>query len=101
MTETKLSTWEEIAADVSTVVGVFAPVVAMAVPPAAAAITLGAKIVQGAIAFEPTALRLYNQIVNGTPVTPQQLAQFELDYEASYQKLDADIKAKLAALPPE
>ena len=91
--------WESIAQTASNVVSALAPFVGMAVPGASEAISIGQKIIQGVIASEPTAVALYTQITSGTPATPDQLQQYAAEYEASYQKLNADILAKLAALP--
>lgn len=90
--------WNAIAADVSAFVTAVEPLVGVMAPGASAAIGIGAKIIQGVLAEEPTAMALYDQIVGGTAVTPQQLQQYAADYEASYQKLNADIAAKLAAM---
>jgi hypothetical protein len=95
-----MTTLDDITKGVTTVVDVLAPVASVAFPQAAVAIAIGSKIIQGVIAAEPTAIALFNQIKGGTPPTPAQLAQFSADYETAYQKLNADIAAKLAALPP-
>lgn len=92
--------WTDIASKVSAAVDALAPLAEALVPEAAAAVEIGQKIIQGVIDEEPTAIALYNQIVSGTPPSAAQLQQFSSDYEDSYQKLAADIKAKIAALPP-
>lgn len=92
--------WATIAADAGKVVAALAPIAESALPGASAAIALGAKIVQGVMDAEPTAVALFNQIKSGTPPTPEQLQQYASDYETAYQKLNADIAAQLAALPP-
>jgi hypothetical protein len=91
---------EEVVQVVGEVVTVLAPIAAAADPAIAGAVAIGAKIVAGAIALEPQAVALLNQIKGGTPPTAAQLAQYASDYEAAYQKLNADITAKLAATPP-
>lgn len=90
--------WDTISKDVSNVVSALAPVVEAALPTEAAAIALGIKIVQGAMAAEPAAVALFEQIKNGTPATPTQLADFSAQYEAAYQQLNNDINEKLSSL---
>lgn len=85
-----------LGADVSAVVTALAPMVEAADPEIAAAVVIGQKIVQGAIALEPTAVALYNSIKSGTPPTTAQLTAFNNAYEAAYQQLNTDINAKLA-----
>jgi len=91
--------WQTISNDVVDVVTALAPFASAAFPGAGIAISIGTKILQGAIALEPTAVALINQIKAGTPPTVAQLQQFDADYEAAYQKLKGDIAAKIAALP--
>ncbi len=88
--------WEALARQAASVVTALAPVVETLDPALAPAIAIGVKVVQGAIAAEPTAVALYEQIKSGTPPTQTQLQQFEAAYEDSYQQLQADIRAKLA-----
>ena len=91
--------WKTIAANVSSFVQAAEPVIAAAVtiaaPEAAAGVAIGEKIIQGMLAAEPTAMALYNQISGGTPATPEQLQQFEADYEDAYQQTKADIATAL------
>ncbi|MBI3678465.1 MAG: hypothetical protein HY243_17800 [Proteobacteria bacterium] len=89
--------FDKIAQDAAAVVTALEPLIVAAVPEAAAAVAIGAKIVQGAIALEPAALALYNQIKAGTPPTTAQIQNFETDYEAAYRQLRSDIAAQLGA----
>lgn len=92
----------KIAETVSQLVSAAAPVIEAGAtafaPEASAAIGITEKVLIGVLAEVPQAVALYNQIVNGTPPTPEQLAQFEASYEADYQKTKADIAAALAKL---
>jgi hypothetical protein len=90
------TTLDNIVADVTTVVSALAPIAETLDPALAPAIAIGTKIVQGVLATEPTAVALYNQLKAGTPPTAAQLTQFQSAYESAYQKLNADIAAKLA-----
>ncbi len=92
--------WKAIEKGVVEVVTALAPIAETALPAAAPAISIGVKILQGVIDAEPTAVALFEQIKSDKPPTADQLQQFAADYESSYQKLDADIKAKLAAVSP-
>lgn len=92
-------TINQIVGVVESVVTALAPIAAAVEPNLAAGIVLGQKIVLGALALEPEAVQLYNSIISGVTPTAGQLAQFSSNYEAAYQQLDADIKAKLALLP--
>lgn len=94
-----MSTFDDIAGTVSQVVTALAPIAEAVVPEAAVAISLGQKIIQGVIAAEPKAVALFEQIKSGTVPTGDQLQQYAADYEAAYQKLNADINAKLAVTP--
>lgn len=96
MSSTVIKVVDEIAVAVSAVVSTLAPIAETAFPEAAAALAIGTKIVQGVLAAEPTAVALYKQIMGGTVATPAQLNDFAAAYEASYQKLNADIAAKMA-----
>ncbi len=93
--------WNATATSVSAFVKAAMPVidaaVSIAAPEAAVAVSIGEKIIQGVIAEEPTAMALYEQIAGGVPVTKDQVAKLEADYEAAYQQTKADIAAKLAA----
>lgn len=95
-----MTDWTSVANNVAQIVTVLAPFAKAAAPGSAAAIDIATKVIQGVIAAEPTAIALYNSIKNGAVPTPEELKQFSGAYEASYQKLKADIAAKLAALPP-
>jgi hypothetical protein len=89
--------FDKFAEEASAVVTALEPLIVAAVPEAAAAVAIGARIVQGVIALEPTALALYNQIKAGTPPTKDQIASFEQQYEAAYRQLHDDIAVQLAA----
>jgi len=95
--------WDDVTAGITAFVNAAKPIVegavAVAAPELMAGLSIGEKIVQGMLAEIPAAKALYVQITSGTPATKDQIAQLEADYEASYQKLRADIAAKLAALP--
>jgi len=97
-TATSSIDWNSIASTVGNVVSALAPIAETAIPAAAPAISIATKIIQGVINEEPTAVALYQQITGGTPATPTQLQQFATAYEASYQKLNADIETQLKAL---
>lgn len=99
MSQAQTPSWQTISNDVVSIVTALAPFASAAFPGAGVAISIGTKILQGAIALEPTAVALVNQIKAGNPPTATQLQQFDADYEAAYQKLKADLAAKLAALP--
>lgn len=88
-------TFQNIASGVSEVVTVLGPLSALAGPEAPIILGIASKLIQGAIALEPTALSLVAQIKSGTPPAPAQLAQYAKDYEDAYQQLNADIHAKL------
>jgi hypothetical protein len=92
--------WTQITQQVSAFVNAAAPIVNAGVaafaPEAAAAVSIGEKLLQGAIAEEPAAVALVTQITNGTPLSQAQIQQYEADYEAAYQQTKADIAAKLA-----
>lgn len=90
---------EAIATETANVVSALAPFIEAADPALALPISIGQKIAQAALAGAPAAIALYNQVKTGTPLTAAQLAQFETDYQADWAQLDADIKAKIAALP--
>jgi hypothetical protein len=95
--------WQRIVDNLTTFVNAaqpFVDAVAVADPALAPAIGIGEKLLQGVLAEEPTAVQFWNQIQAGTPPTQAQLTQWAADYETSYQKLKADLAAKLAALPP-
>lgn len=85
-----------VATGVSNFVKAVEPIIDIAAPEAAPILAIGEKILQGIAAGAPTAVSLYNQIKDGTPATPAQIAQFEADYENAYQKLRSDLAARLA-----
>lgn len=91
--------WNDIAQKVSTFIQDGAPIAEELVPAWAPAIQIGSKLLQGAIAAEPTAVALVKDIQSGTVPTPAQLQTFSAQYEADYQTLHADIAAKIAAAP--
>lgn len=90
--------WEAISTDVAVGVSILAPFAETLVPEAAPAIAIVNKVIQGAMAAEPTALALVKQIQSGTPPTQTQLAQYYAAYQADDNALKADIEAHLAAL---
>lgn len=92
--------WKQIANTVADLVSAAAPVLDVVAPGAASAVHIADRILQGVLASEPTALSLYSRIKSGEVPTPTELQQYANDYEASYQRLRADIAKKLAALPP-
>lgn len=97
------STWDDVVNGVTKFVNAVSPLLPLAeaaFPGAAAGIALGEKIVQGALALNPTAIALVKQIQSGVPPTAEQLKAYQDSYEADYQQLKADIAAQLAALPP-
>lgn len=79
------------------IVRALAPIVSVAAPELGAGMAIVSKIVAGVQDAEPVALSLFNRLQTGQTVTPEQLTQFASDYEDAYQKLNADIAAKLAA----
>lgn len=95
-----LTTTEQVIDTISSVVSALAPLVAIADPAAAAGVALGAKIIQGVIAAEPTARALFEQITNGGTPSAADVATFAQQYEDAYQQLNADINAALAVHAP-
>lgn len=91
--------WDDAALTASKVIEALAPLAEAAAPAMAEGVAIGAKVVQGFLAMEPAAVALVNQIKNGIPATPAQIQDYAAAYEASYQKLHADIEARLAATP--
>lgn len=99
--------WKKIAdvtAQVVTALKPFIPVaeaaLEAAIPESAAAVHVGTKLVQAAIAGEPAAKALVDRINgNGEPVTPTELQQWAADYEDAYHTLHDDIASQLAATP--
>lgn len=92
--------WQAISTDVAAGVNILAPFAETLVPEAAPAIAIINKIIQGAMAAEPTALALVQQIQSGTPPSQTQLAQYYAAYQADDNALKADIEAHLAVLAP-
>lgn len=90
--------WSAIANGVSTGVSLLAPFAETLVPEAAPAIGIIEKIIAGAVAAEPTAVALVQQIQSGQVPTQTQLAQYYATYQADDDALKADIDAHLAAL---
>lgn len=91
-------TLDEAASDASKVLTVLGPLLAIG-PGVSVGLALAMKVAQGLLAAEPVAVALYRQLVDGTEPTATQLAEYAANYEASYTQLNADINAKLAALP--
>jgi hypothetical protein len=94
--------WDAVTKAISQFVQAAEPIVNAAVaieaPEASAGLAIGEKVLQGVLDGEPTAQKLYDQIVGGTPVTQDQIKELEANYEADYQKTKADIAAKLASV---
>ena len=89
--------WKNFEGQIKQAIGIFSPLIEAAVPGAAPAAHLVAKIVAGVTAAEPVATDLYRKIVGiGPDPTADELAAFAA-YEGEYQSLHADIAAKLAA----
>ena len=86
---------QKVAEKAASIVDMLAPVAETLDPALAPALTIAQKVVHGVIAGVPEAIALYNQIKSGSQPTPEQLIQFEADYEDAYQQLQADIRAKL------
>ena len=91
--------WDTIAQDVAAGVNAIAPFAETLAPETAPAIAIINKIIAGAIAAEPTAVALVQQIQSGTVPTQTQLAQYYANYQADDDALNADIKEHLAGLP--
>jgi hypothetical protein len=97
------STWQTVADDVNAIFQKIEPLITVAeaaYPPAAAAMDIVDKIIQGYSVLEPTAVEFVNQIRSGTPLTPAQLQQYASERQEAYVQAKADIAAALAALPP-
>lgn len=72
-------------------------VAAVLAPEAAAAVATAIAVAKGVIAMEPEALALWDQFQSGTPPTQDELDAYAATEQASYEKVMADIQAKLAA----
>lgn len=90
--------WETIAQKVAEGVNALAPIAETLVPEAAATIAIVNKIIQGAMAAEPTAVALVQQIQSGGVPTADQLAQFYANYQTDDDTLKADIDEHLSTL---
>ena len=90
--------WTQIAAVVTKIVSTITPLLDTVAPEAAPALAVAEKIIHGVIVAEPVAVDLYNRMRLGNVPTPEELQKFAADYESAYQKLKADIAAKLTAL---
>jgi hypothetical protein len=92
--------WDAITKKVSDIVNTVEPLVNGAVgilaPELSVAVSLGEKLIHGIINAEPAAVALVDSIKGGAVPTPAELQAFADTYEDSYQKLKADIAAKLA-----
>jgi hypothetical protein len=100
------STWQTVADDVNKIFGAVQPylpaveaVAGATVPGAALAIDIADKVLQGYLALEPTAVELVTQMQSGTPVTANQLIQYQNERAAAYLEAKAAIAAALAKLP--
>lgn len=93
------ATWVDTAKRVFAIVKTLEPIVGLAIPGIAPALSIATKIIQGAIDNEPIAVSLLSRINSGEVPTPMELQQYAAGYEASYQKLNASILAKLASTP--
>jgi hypothetical protein len=89
--------WNDIATKVNTIIQDGAPVAELLLPAWAPAISVAAKVLQGAAAAEPTAVALVQSIQSGTPPTAAQLQSFSTAYESAYQTLQTDIAKQIAA----
>lgn len=88
--------FSKVLTEIKAGVAIFAPLIESAVPGAAPAAALVAKIVTGVAAAEPSAVALYQQFTGpGADPTAEELAAFAA-YEGDYQALHDDIAAKLA-----
>lgn len=92
--------WGDVASKVVTFITSGAPLAEELVPAWAPAISIGAKLLQGAVAAEPTAIALVKTIQDGAAPTPAELQSFATGYEADYQALHADLAAQIAATAP-
>jgi hypothetical protein len=100
------STWQTVAEDVNKIFGAVQPylptveaLASAAVPGASLAIDIFDKVAQGYLALEPTAVELVTQIRSGTPVTANQLIQYQNERAAAYYDAKTAIAAALAKLP--
>lgn len=71
-------------------------VAAALAPEAAAAVATAIAVAKGVIAMEPEALALWDQFQSGTPPTQDQLDAYAATEQTAYDKVMADIQAKLA-----
>jgi len=69
----------------------------IAFPGSVALINTGIKIAQGVEAGVPTAIALWNEINSDTPPTAAELAADIADENSQFNKVMADIDAKIAA----
>lgn len=90
--------WTAISQEVANGVNLIAPFASALAPEAAPAILIINRIIQGAVAAEPAAVALVQQIQSGTIPTQTQLAQYYAQYQADDDALKADIDAHLTAL---
>lgn len=72
---------------------------ALGQPEISAGLSIGEKIIQAAMAGEPTAKALISQVQGGTPLTLVQVQEMETKYGADYLKTKADLLAAIAAAP--
>ncbi len=94
MSSTGTSIWTTLGNDIALI----GTAIEALFPTEAAAIGVAVKIVQGMLEGVPAALQLYDNISTGKQPTAADLAQYSSDYEAAYQKLNADIDKALAVL---
>ena len=101
MTATTLDT---IVADANAVVNAlspYLPALTALVPGAGAGISIGVKIIQGALALEPKAQALVQQVMAGTPLTADQVNAYISTYDADDDQLNADLAALIVKLSPK
>lgn len=90
--------WQAVALAVQKGVAALTPAIDMAAPEAAPVLDIINTILKGAIAAEPVALTLLEQLREGTPPTPAQLQAAIATYHSDDDELARDIAAHLAAL---
>jgi hypothetical protein len=85
--------WEAALAKAQEIAGVLAPVIEGFAPETIPAVEIISKILNGVVAGVPTAKALWDKLVGGETVTPQELNEYAASYESSYEKLVADAAA--------
>ncbi len=90
------TTLDNIASIASQTITVLTPVISLLAPGVGPGIAIAGKIIQGFIDNEPTAVALYKQVLDGTPVTADQLQSYIDKYHSDDDKLNADLEAARA-----